>query len=402
MIAGSVFWELPGPSRYRRSHTRHLLEGRSLVIVLPTDVDARGLQVEVAHSARDAGFSFESYAVTGLFAGDNEVGDALCAVLGIEKSGAAGPTNAAALASAERLRGVVLWFSDSELLTDDQRERWFRFLSDFGHAARNEQVEERPRVVMDLNHHLPELDDLFFIRCWWWAVLGHADQLCAFDLVSQDLDIDAFLEGAVIHVAAYDLDLLAWLLSHEFEDAASLGQTLRLYARESGLTQVADLGKEALAVARAATPGIEPPDNLRELWRAGGVQAMVREGIRIHPAVLALVEGDAAAERMLWEAQVRSLLPSIDRYRVRVSQYLDRRFGASWITWSPNGHTSGLDFEIGDLKFLWDTAPPLSRESAAKREFVVRLHQARNDLAHLRPVNRRAVSALASLAVEFE
>lgn len=402
MIANDVFWALPGPARYQRSLTRHLLDGRSLVISLPTGLDSRGLQTQVAHAARDAGFSFESYALPALLDGDKAIGDALCCALGIEGGSAYAPANGALVASAPRLHGTVLWFSDTELLDDASRERWFRFLSDFGQAARNEQVEERPRVILPLNQHVPQLDDLFFIRCWWWGVLGRGDVLCALDVLAEDIDVDVFLESAVTHVAAYDLDLLAWLLSHGFDDASSLGQTLRLYARETGLSEIAGRARVVLSGTFGGPGRVEPPENLRDLWRAGAVQAMTRESIQMHPAVLALIEGDAAAERLLWEAQVRSLLPFIDRYRVRIIQYLDRRFGPAWAGWSGTGQTSGLDFEIGELKFLWDRAPQLGRESEAKREFVVRLHRARNDLAHLRPVNRGAVSGLLSLAAAFD
>ncbi|MDN4488636.1 hypothetical protein QQX10_10700 [Demequina sp. SYSU T00039] len=164
-----------------------------------------------------------------------------------------------------------------------------------------------------------------------------------------------------------------------------------------GLVAVGEEGPSGDLPSFASDHRIKPPAGCAEDWNRGMVEFW-HGAMTLLPAGPGLVRSDV--DRLIWQAQVRVLLPWIELQRIRLVQATRERLGAERFAEqvrlydaSSNSLEDGGDVvEIGPLAFilvrtLGKTAPQFTDTAHV-------LRKARNKLAHLDPLGTPEISRL--------
>jgi hypothetical protein len=311
--------------------------------------------------------------------------------------------DAAFLAGAEPLAGRVICLGDLEALPGERTQRWCQFLADYGQAIRNRSLLERAVfcvIARGLRSQDCPREDVLISRRWWWGAVSRLDvSLYVRETTLDDPAMDACSEAAIVELAGFDPALAATLIAAWRRGEGDLCAVIRscfasaerMHDRESNPTPYAQVQIADSAVPRS---------DLEPLWARGWLDALRREGLHVNSAALAAWGDEAGLRQRLWKGQVRVLLPLIDEHRARLCRYLAKRYGPQvphpvGDASKPGRGSAGaswLDLEIGQIKRLFDAAQLLYQEPDAVRTVVRWLHFARNELAHLRPLDQATVT----------
>jgi hypothetical protein len=238
--------------------------------------------------------------------------------------------------------------------------------------------------------------DVLLADHWWWSTVSQLDMtVLAHTLMLDQAGGDELREAMIARAAGFDPRLAAFLVDSGARGADSIRECLVRYGERWGLQH----DETDTAIVQQPVGGgtmtneRSVPDELAGFWARGLVNRMRDGGIRWHSAALAASRGWWRVERSLWSAQASVLLPLLDEQRVLICDYLDRRFGDSWRRRSgevgPVLPDAVVDF--GRLKHMMEVDERLRREPSAVRDLVRWIHLARNELAHLRLLQREEI-----------
>ena len=345
-------WTLPGPDRWLAALVEDVYHGGAVAVRVPSTIDPHDIWAEVVRRAPAS--------VVHLVEIEGDRGlpaDVLAEQAGLEGAG----WTAAALASCADLAGQILCVVGSERTRGP--ERWAGLFSEFASATSTAAGEPPVLIVVaagDADAVLPPPNPLLRVH-WWWGVVDRLD--VAVHLKDLDHRLDAVDREQLIEVAGGDLDLVEALAASGCRDVASIAGLCVERAAEL------DYGGQI-----ERHPRIGPDPGLHaEAWSAGVVDAF--EGREHwHAGLLARVE-PRQLERRIWTAQVRSLLPMIDLWRMELIE-LARNHKLV-----PE-HLLTLDLEVGELSRLLARA----RDRHSLGELSDWLRRSRNHLAHLEVV----------------
>ena len=345
-------WGLPGPAGYLETVERSLRDGASVVARFPRQMTRR---------FDDAVQERCDFARWTIFRPDGVRAPCESLLERFAPRGASLPE----LCEAPDFQGRLIWIDSLD------RDNWpasKRFLTDYAQFSRNVPQLGRTRFIVCLEGTPPEQPpgrDAALDVHDWKDVVNEMDLLfLAYErLGARDVSgmMRSLLATTVARVAAWDLDVAERLLSEDDDDIIDPVRVLRSVALEAGWT--------------SATPAD---------WELGTASAAGA----IHAALAALIEPPRELHRRIWSAQASVLLPIIDerRYAIvrenhgQISRHLNM----------DGDPTDPLDLDMGHLKGMVQRpgfGGPVSN-------LVGRLHKARNDLAHLKPLSFNAIRSL--------
>ena len=302
----------------------------------------------------------------------------------------------------------LLWHREAAskvavIVTNDmpkaQRRQSPNLLARLERETRSEPHARRLTVItIGDRDHLPhfaggESSDVTLATVWWWNRIARWDvaaHMAQIDPPVADHRVLAdVLTETIVEIARWDLDLAQTMAQLWSGDADDIGKFLNARVL-SGFT-----------VGTAERCGTRPGDTIIDLW-----DDLLIDGWHdsCSASAHALTADPARLDRLIWAAQARILLPWIEERREvlyqRVINVMGRgRFQAAVLDlFDPPLEVTNV-IEIGPLRRIidiriGDTNPHL--RSAARR-----LHEARNQLAHLKPLGlaqlRELVAAVTRL-----
>ena len=238
-------------------------------------------------------------------------------------------------------------------------------------------------VVIGERRHLPhfaggETSDVALAALWWWNRIARWDVAAYISHIKPFADETRILSDiraeTIVEVARWELELAEKLARSWMGDPEDLAGFL-------GGLAVKDIPAEA-----AEGCGPRPQQALLHLWDRGVIDGWHDTH---STSAMAISDSPRQLSRLVWAAQARIVLPWIEQLREQVQERTvqrlgRRRFQAALNDLFTTPPTNSDLVEIGALRKIVDirigTADPRLR-SAARR-----LHFARNELAHLRPL----------------
>jgi hypothetical protein len=217
---------------------------------------------------------------------------------------------------------------------------------------------------------------------WWWARIARWDVAAHI----ADLTEPGFLRGvladvraeSVVEIARWDLDLAEHLMTTWDGEPSRLPSLLKDWRCGSA---------PVISGGRSGLDGLQPPSLALPAWDQGIVEGWHD---RVSVATYSLADEPEKLSRLVWAAQARVLLPWIEERRstlhVRVTEILGApRLCTILREWfDPPVDADGL-VEIGALDTVIRKA--LDSRHSDVRDASRRLREARNHLAHMRPLS---------------
>ena len=226
--------------------------------------------------------------------------------------------------------------------------------------------------------------DIAMTSIWWWARMARWDVAAHIADLAERGPLQGVLADvrteSIVEVARWDLDLAEHLMT-TWE-----GEPGHLPSAPEGLAERIGSGYERQA-ATLAQEALRPPNPVLPSWDQRAV-----EGWHDHlsAATCSLAAEPDKLSRLVWAAQARVLLPWIEERRatlhIRVTQLLGApRLASILDDWfDPPVDADGL-VEIGALDRVIRKA--LGSRNAELRDASRWLREARNRLAHMRPLS---------------
>lgn len=212
-----------------------------------------------------------------------------------------------------------------------------------------------------------------FAHRWWWGVLTPLDATVA----AQDLGVEPDQAACVAELARWDLELISELGAWDGR-LETLDATFRMYAEPDLRVPVPEPASTKPQVKHATG------------WHTGLVEAW--DGNVAAHTRLALAERPDAARMRIWAAQIARLMPFIELERSRLAEWFATEVERA------GRHPDYVESDIAALEIgpLWACigAHRHIRIHADRLALVRDLREARNALAHRRPIGRGTVTAL--------
>jgi hypothetical protein len=230
---------------------------------------------------------------------------------------------------------------------------------------------------------------------WWWARIARWDVAAHIAGLGAQARLSGVLEDvraeSIVELARWDLDL-AERLAAEWSGELSVLPSLLPECGSAGVNGKSGNAGRAGAAARAwqgaaVGAGLRPPDLDLELWDQ---RMMDGWHDRQSVTVRSLTAAPDKLSRVVWAAQARVLLPWIEECRLALFARVTETMGAGRLTAVLR---DGFDLpvkadtlvEIGVLDKVVQMA--IGSGNPELRYASRRLREARNSLAHLRPLS---------------
>lgn len=239
-------------------------------------------------------------------------------------------------------------------------------------------------VVIGGRKHLPhfaggEISDVSLASVWWWHRIARWDTAAHISQVEAPARDPRILADVrtetIVEVARWDLTLAEQLAQTWSGDPDELTDQLCAAA------PAADLPAEA-----ADRCGTAPADTLMELWDQGQIDGWHD---RTSPSALTLAATPHRLSRLVWAAQARIVLPWIEQRREvlqhrTVDKLGRKRFHDALQHLFREPITDTNMVEISHLRKIVDVR--IGNTDVPLRSAANWLYDARNQLAHLRPL----------------
>lgn len=372
-------WALPGPRTLITDTLAEINRGRHVCIVLPapmaenpaiTDALAGGLIDEINRTAMTSRIHPEP--------GDDSLLTVLARAVDLDDPPATVP---------ELLRHYQAADAVFVAVADDFTAPQQKEMPELLHRLERE-THSVPRgdrlslIVLAGRQHLPqfaggEISDVSLASVWWWHRIAHWDTAAHISQVeppSREVRIlsDVRTE-TIVEVARWDLALAERLAQEWSGDPEELPEHLSPSTADAA----------ALPAEAAERCGAAPADALLELWDGGRIDGWHD---LVAPSALTLAANPRRLDRVVWAAQARIVLPWIEQRRetlqgLAVERMGPDRFQAALHNLFREPITDGF-VEISHLRKMIDVRiGDVSMRTAANW-----LYDARNQLAHLRPL----------------
>lgn len=333
-------WDLSGAVRFLKAIGRSLNDGVSVVVRFPGTMPL-GFQDEIIKDIQ--GLNFVRFECT------RSPFEGLCKKYAPSLSNTG---DLSRLCEHEGFRGKLIWLDS---LDPKVWQQWQEFLTKYAQVNRLMSSLGRTLFVVPLEGEPPEdppKNDVTMATHDWSDVLDEMDLLFwANDhLLHKGTNYSQriLLATTVAYIASWDFDTAMRLLDEKSHVILSPCEMLRSVAEEKGWT-------------------LDTPVD----WQLG---TSSKSGIA-HAALAALEDPPRTIQSRLWRAQAAVLLPQIESQRVKIVRNNMSKFQGALQYKDP------LDVELSELeRSVW------SRTYCKVHNNVKYLRDARNDLAHLRPL----------------
>jgi hypothetical protein len=379
MGASSDIWQLPGPSSYVRDIGHAASMGRNVAVVLPryiavddtrTDALAVALAKDLPRGER-------------LWPGSD---GGLVEALGREVNWSPdSPVTVPELLREEAAQGQTYVVASSDL-DRRHREELPNFLRRLAIEAHSLPPTERCTFIVIVERSsLPtfagnDRSDVTLAALWYWHRISRWD--VAAHIAGNRASPQSGVLGEIHTETA--VELAKWNLDMAFDLAQSWdGDIVTLPT----ITPPIDLDVELVGTGAISQ---QPPDGLLDAWDAAMVDGW-HEKICIAPCHR--LDDVSDLNRHLWTAQARVLLPWIEIRRQELEQAMTRFLGEANMKSSFATYSRGESVaEIALLNRIAEAR--IGRTNPSLRDAARVLRNARNQLAHLRPMQQAALAEL--------
>ena len=360
-------WTLPGPARFLRRVERSLRDGVSVVVRFP------GRQLPGFREQALMALNQSWYCA--VFRPEPAIPpvESLRERFAPQLSTAWDPS-LLDLCKHKEFQGRLIWLDGLDGMVSDDWAAWKQFLGRYAQASRSMRGFERTLFVAVLEGappvEPPELDVTLTLHDW----SGVVDEMDLLFLAYERLGdrnvvrtMRSLLATTVARVAAWDVETAERLLNEEKEVILNPRSMLRSFAREKSWT---------------------PDTPVR--WDLGTAS---KDGSS-HAALASLDEPPREIRRRIWAAQLSVLLPAIDRRRIEI---IEEHYEQLAVRLKLEGSETDdpLDLDVGKLTHLINRP---GFDDAIYRQ-ISEMNSWRNDLAHLKPLDARALRSLTAACV---
>ena len=349
-------WDLPGVKRFIEAACSPLREGSSVVALFPGEIPA-GFEEALTTS-------LGNILSVGRLHGSASPFEDLC--IRFATGNRSHIQSLQDLCEDEGFAGRLIWLDG---ISEENWPAWRTFLSKYAQASRSMPFLGRTLFFAPLAGSPPgepPSTDVALVNCAWDGVPDELDlMLYAYECLrrkSMNPVLRDLLATIVARVTSWDFDSAKCLLRERNRSILAPTEVLRSVARDKGWTRETPIGWEFGTASRTEI---------------------------VHPARAAVENPSREIERRVWSAQASVLLPRIETWRhetveqnIYTVRGLMRRSGKEGI--------DPYDLEIGELASLFERKG--AHRSVRKR--VRKLRNARNALAHLRPLHADEVLRL--------
>jgi hypothetical protein len=371
MIPWSQWWELPGPKGFLERLIGDLRDGINLVIAMP-ETSSKGFKDALAeHVRQDDMWYWCDCELT-----DSEESESDPLVL-IGRSYATDLTDEellgeSDLARSNHFQGKIILVSG---LNQENFSRWTIFLKRYADVCRNLPAHDRGLICLLAEglptELLPHSDVAVSVRCWRSIVTVLDQQIwqsfhlgtASFSSLEQQLRLQ--LGGLLAGTDPYFATEIA---SISLETLLSPLDWLRKIAKQRGWTE---------------------QDTLQPKWHRGMLDEQEGRSI-IHPALASLsktLQHDIQSH--IWQAQLTVFFPLIELERKRYIKHYQQFIKLPFRTDQGVDIHEIMGLEIGHLWYLLK-----NRLSISEKEYLRRLRDIRNTLAHMEILHVDEIYAL--------
>lgn len=255
------------------------------------------------------------------------------------------------------------------------------------HAARN-HTQRLSVVAIVVRGQLPGFrggasSDVALTSIWWWARIARWDVAAHIADLAERVSLQGVLADvrteSIVEVARWDLDLAEHLVLTWEGEPKDLPSLLKDWRSVSAPAMNGN--------GRDGTDGLRPPSPVLPFWDQRMVEGWHNE---LSVTTCSLATEPDKLGRLVWAAQARVLLPWIEERRSTLQTLVTELLGAQRLAsvlseeFDPPVKAEGL-VEIGVLDRLIRRA--LRSRNTEVRDASRRLREARNHLAHMRPLS---------------
>lgn len=374
----SVWWSLPGPSRFLNKVCDDLTDGKMVFLQLPANPPRR---IKTYLKERWLEHDLYEWRELKLQYMNMESGHPAKLLYDIHLPDTPSEVlrNAANLARDPAFGNMIIWV---EGLTETLWSAWNEFLYEYAETVRNRPPEERTRFVVLLEGEIasrnPPTAPAISVRDW----KGTVDRLdmmlyCSSLLGSRPLSTfqQRLAAELIASLAMWDHNLADYLIDLPLADLLDPAATLIEFARE-----------------------MQWDDTMKSSWSAGTVNEFERR-MQPHSAYLAVTGRDPAIRRRIWQAQLSVLYPAMEELRHALIEFFGDLLVVPFTDQWERVIEDRLDLEIGHIRYQVKYHPKVDRDL---KEAVERLWELRNLLAHLDPVPKDRMDLIENIEFLFE
>lgn len=302
----------------------------------------------------------------------------------------------------------VLIIIGLETLDEEVKNRWLRFLNDWIQTQQTSKESFAKKVFLVMVNGLLETN--YFPKSspnvtydYFHQVLSQVDMKFLIESNNDgNVDADYFWSSYVLaELALDDPFLLGMLLKDKSSDGEEVENTLREYGLQLGWDKQVNAIERLSKIFEKTDYHKFRSGTLEEFlpyWAEGFISYSAERGIEIHSAALAMIHDKERLSRRIWRAQLSLFYNTLDIVRFKISRYLTETHGSNW----PNRVTLRYEYDVvttdkgpiaeyGHLKRVIDSLyyEKGSKDLAELIEYVEVFWQARNKLAHYKPLERK-------------
>ncbi len=367
-----ALWALPGPRRFL-DRILEAIDRRSSLVVYTPVVRGPSDLAEAVKARKSLRRGLERVELTELVdgLGTATIADRLAAAVGIELEGDGQPSS---LAAHPELQGVNFWVDGRGSVEEEGIRAWQSFLKAFAKGVGSLESTDRTVIVSVLAGMVQPVDsplsDASLYELGWIGVVDPLDTAIVVRdaLLASQRIIDPTVERSIIEIARFDLELAERLALEWDGDLASL------------MEKLPDLGERSMR-SRSPTDGPRvaalTPDEIAA-WSAGLLESW-QGRLAMHVGC----HGASAREhcdQQIWRAQVGILLGEIQEWCVRLARWASQIDGVRQLYCAEKL----MGMEVAELSSA--VGPRVHLRYEQVRRLLQWLKDARNDLAHVRPL----------------
>jgi len=397
---------LPSVQNFIEALREDLANRRSLLVILPSSVNADDVWALLRAFISARGFAFDEVYVADL-PPDKPLITGLKTAVTMQWKASADPLSIEHFYEhAEGLPDVV-YFEGFDALQPGRRKEILKFLAqwaDAGHICADRGGTPMALCIMtscsEAVLDYPATDTHLSVH-WWWGLPTALELKLLCRMLNNNRDGPAcqWIEGILPALAGSDTTLADHLWDERDVTVEGLLQRLNNYAlmQQWDINELRDAGIEAFEENLAFQNGksaLLRSKEAKKLWSAGALYWTPEYGVQLNTAVLALMGKEKEIRHRLWRGQVEYLLPMLDRVRLAICERLTSLYGPAWpYRWEKPKYEEDYEAvkkdpmacELGYLHYLLKACKKMKLD----RNLLPLVSQAkcvRNELAHYRPV----------------